>query len=142
MTLLHFDRPFNFTNKVKPAKLPEKILDNKKIFIAVGVGAKPEDDTVIPGYPPRKINVTGLSDEDCDVECNKQPMCVDETEGMGSFADDFVCGKGRDNEYVPGLFVKTLSSYQVIYDTCVMCTNNVPHCLFSVWRRLRRFVYN
>ena len=99
LSLIQFRRPFVFSDKVKAAKLPEKLLDNAGTFIGVGVGATPENVTDIPGLPPLKIKVTGLSDEDCEEECKKYGECVDEH--AGSIAEDFICGRGKDNLYGP-----------------------------------------
>ena len=100
LSLIQFRRPYVFSDKVKAAKLPEKLLDNAGTFIGVGVGSTPKNDTKIPGLPPRKIKITGLSDEDCKEECKRYPACVDEHEGM-IISEDFICGRGKDNIYAP-----------------------------------------
>ena len=100
LSLIQFRRPYVFSDKVKAAKLPEKLLDNAGTFIGVGVGSTPKNDTKIPGLPPRKIKVTGLSDEDCVQECKKYPVCAGEQEG-GIISEDFICGRVKDNIYAP-----------------------------------------
>ena len=94
MGLIRFRRPFQFTNKVKAAKLPEKLVDNTGKFVAVGVGERALDDPFIPEYPPRKIAVNGLSDEDCELECKKLEECDAVT-----ISEDYICGTGKDMTY-------------------------------------------
>jgi len=90
---------------VKVAKLPDKLVNNEGKFVMVGIGTIPKDDTKIPGAPPRKTVVQGLSDENCDVECKNmgacQDVCASDPVNAGGLADDFVCGKNENKTLKP-----------------------------------------
>jgi len=130
LALLHFSNPFKLTDKVKVAKLPEKLVNNEGKFVMVGVGTIPKDDPKIPGGPPRKAAVQGLSDENCVVECNKIDGCANDDIDPGDPADDYICGKKENSTLIAscdgdsgGWFV-VLMSVQISRDLAsLLCIN-------------------
>ena len=101
LALIHFRNPFKFTDKVKVAKLPDKLVNNEGKFVMVGIGTIPKDDTKIPGAPPRKTTVQGLSDDNCAVECKKLERCANDPVQPGDPADEYICGKNENGTGKP-----------------------------------------